>query len=301
MPATGDGVLELDMSQDTSLLTKSDVLMILAEQLQPLPAILNRLAVVLGRGDCTLSAVADIIRMDPVLTLKLLRTANSAFCGGGGIEVSTVEDAVLRLGVSLVSSMTFALSVGDTMTTSIPAYGLEAGQLWRESVAAAIAAESLLRLGPRDVPPSIVTAALLHDVGKLLMAQGVSAEEMEFVFRARQQSGMSLQDAEMEVLEMNHAEVGFIVARRWGLPEEIGRAIMYHHTPDQCDDRSCDAVYIAALTAENLAEANFEGQPPCFLPLPQVVERLGLPKFDFEAFCNTCARRFSQLRTLYNA
>jgi len=288
----------LDLSEELNTLTKSDAVMKLAAHLEPLPATVSRL-MALNANACDLADVAGAIRMDPVLTLKILRTANSAF-SASSLTVSTVDEAVMRLGLGLIISMALAVSVGKTMSTVVPAYGLAAGQLWRHSATAAIAAEILVRLAPHTVPPATVTAALLHDVGKLIVAQSTSADEMAFVHRARQEAGLSLFEAETEVLEMNHAEVGYIIAQHWNLPERICRAIMYHHDPGQWDDRMGDAVHLANLAAGAL-EAAENDAPPGDQPAPEVLDRLGLRDFDFEKFCAQCARRFTQLRALYGA
>lgn len=288
----------LDLTREEKTLTKSDVVLVLAAQLQPLPATITRLAA-LDSTACDLADVADAIRMDPVLTLKLLRTANSAF-SASGMTVSTVDEAVMRLGIGLIISMSYALAVGKTMSTEIPAYGLAAGQLWRHSALTAIAAEILARLAPRTIPPATITAALLHDIGKLILARGSTEEEMAFVYRARQEAGLTLEEAEMEILDMNHAEIGYIIAQHWGLPERISRAIMYHPNPDQWDDRMCDAVHVANLAA-HAVEAVQRGEPPGPAPAPEIIERLGLTDFDFPKFCTKCTTRFTQIRALYGA
>ncbi len=288
----------LDLSEDLDALTKSEAVIELASQLEPLPATVSRL-MALDANACDLADVAGAIRMDPVLTLKMLRTANSAF-SASSMPVSTVDEAVMRLGLGLIISMALAVSVGKTMSTVVPAYGLAAGQLWRHSAAAAIAADFLVRLAPNTVPPATITAALLHDVGKLIVAQSTSADEMGFVRRAHEEAGLSLFEAETEVLEMNHAEVGYIVAQHWGLPERICRAIMYHHDPGQWDDRMGDAVHLANLAA-CAVEAAENGEPFVEKPAREVIDRLGLRDFDFEKFCAKCVRRFTELRALYGA
>lgn len=287
----------LDLSEEVNDMKKSDVVLALAAQLEPLPATLSRLAS-LDSNACDLADVASAIRLDPVLTLQLLKTANSAF-SASGTEVSTVDEAVMRLGIGLIISMSFALSVGKTMSSSVPAYGLAAGDLWRHSAAAAVSAEILSRMAPRTVPPATITAALLHDTGKLLLARGTTCDELEFVSRARIEAGLTLEEAEMEIMAMSHPEISYIVTQHWGLPERMCRAIMYHADPDQWDDTMCDAVHVADLAARAI-EAVERGEP-VEIPALRVIQRLGLVAFDFKEFCAKCAERFSQLRSLYGA
>jgi HD-like signal output (HDOD) protein len=104
----------------------------------------------------------------------------------------------------------------------------------------------------------------------------------------------------MEVMSMNHAEVGYIVARHWGLPERICRAIMYHHSPAQCDDTMGLAVHLSNLTAHAL-ECAEQGRPTQIQPAPDVIRQLGVNNVDFHQLCHQCAQRFTQLRRLYGA
>jgi putative nucleotidyltransferase with HDIG domain len=280
-----------------SFTSNSQNILALAGRLQPLPAILTRLSELANASACDLETVADAIRMDPVLTLKLLGAANSAFAASG-TPVDTVDEAVMRLGTGLVVSMAFTLSVGGLISPALPPYGIENGALWRHSAAAAIAAEGLVRIGRNRIPAATVTAALLHDIGKQIMAAGVGAEEFDFIHEA-QRLGTPLAEAESEVTELNHAEVGCLVAQHWGLPDRICRAIMYHHHPDQWDDPICDAVYLANLVAKVIEVDEDEVE----LPEIQdgVLERLELGRFDPERFCAQSRERWERLRALYGA
>jgi len=295
-PLGADNVL--DLSEELNMANNSDAVFELAAHLEPLPATVSRL-MALDANACDLADVAGAIRMDPVLTLRILRIANSAF-SASATPISTVDEAVMRIGFGLIISMALAVSVGKTMSMAVPAYGLAAGQLWRHSATAAIAAEILVRLAPNTVPPATITAALLHDVGKLIVAQSASADEMGFVRRTHEEAGLSLFEAETEVPKMNHAEVGHIVAQHWGLPDRICRAIMYHHDPGQWDDRMGDAVHLANLAA-HAVEAAENNEPSGDQPAREVIDRLELRDFDFEKYCAKCALRFTELRALYGA
>lgn len=276
---------------------KCDFVLRMASELEPLPATLGRLSA-LDSSVCDLSDVASTIRLDPVLTLQLLKTANSAFSASGTL-VSTVDEAVMRLGTGLIISMAFALSVGKSMNSPVPAYGFGAGQLWRHSACAAVAGEILSRLVPRTAPPSTVTAALLHDTGKLLLSRHAETDELIYAERARREAALTVEEAETKLMEMSHPEISYIVTRHWRLPERVCRGIMHHADPEQWDDTMCDAVHVADLVACAI-QAEERGEP-ITEPSPKVIERLGLPAFDFKKFCSHTANRFGQLRALYGA
>ena len=112
----------------------------------------------------------EIVQFDEALTASLLRSANSSWSASRS-EITTVRDAVIRLGASPVLALTLGMNGSGAISgDALPKYGLSEGELWRHSVAASLAAELLTQLAAHRPPPETATAALLHDVGKLVMA-----------------------------------------------------------------------------------------------------------------------------------
>ncbi|MDQ1385811.1 MAG: hypothetical protein QOG65_3190, partial [Actinomycetota bacterium] len=119
-----------------------------------------------------LAQIVDIVRYDQALTAALLRSANSSW-SAARTEIATVRDAVVRLGAGPVLALALGVNVRGRMETAIPAYELAEGELWSHSVLAMLAAETLrshvgMSHGGHKLPAETPTAALLHDVGKLV-------------------------------------------------------------------------------------------------------------------------------------
>ena len=146
-----------------------------AYALDPLPASVSRLATLVARENWTVKEAEEVIALDQALTVKLLRLANSA-AGASRIEIATVGDALVRMGVGVVLSMATGSSVQRLIRVGLPEYGLSEGDLWRHSVAAALASEAAARVCQTVVPPESFTAALLHDIGKLVLVQFLDPE-----------------------------------------------------------------------------------------------------------------------------
>jgi HD-like signal output (HDOD) protein len=146
-----------------------------------------------------LNDVAEVVAFDQALTLRLLRAANSAALGGTE-RLSRAIDAVFRLGVARVLSLAVAGGVRESLQRDVAAYGLAEGELWRHSVAAAAAAEMIVEACPLELPPETFTAALLHDVGKLVMGRHLSAEDLEWIHRSQIDGRRTPLDAEHEIL-----------------------------------------------------------------------------------------------------
>ena len=127
-----------------------------AARLEPLPTSSTRLAALVCEGAPELGQVVEIVQFDEALTASLLQSANSSWSASRS-EITTVRDAVIRLGASPVLALTLGLNVRRHLDDALPQYGLCEGELWRHSVAASLAAEMLTqRAGRRpraDCPP----------------------------------------------------------------------------------------------------------------------------------------------------
>ena len=146
-----------------------------AYQLQPLPPTLARLSALMTEEMPCLDEMTEIISFDPVITAKLLRVANSSFSAPCR-AVTQVKEAVVRLGPGIVFSLAIGSCARPLMEQTVPGYGLYAGELWRHSVMAALAAEASRRFCHVAIPIASFTAALLHDLGKLVLGQSLTSE-----------------------------------------------------------------------------------------------------------------------------
>ncbi len=203
-----------------------------AEAMRPLPQAVLDLARTVSDPDAGLDRVAGTLRTDPVLTAVVLREANSAFVGS--VEAaSTVEQAVVRLGGARVLAIAVTNSLPSEINQALPGYGIFEGGLHAHAVAASHITDVLRMLSPLKPPPALVTAGLLHDIGKLLLARVLRPQ---LIPDALAQEGIDITTAERTLLDLDHAEVGAALAGHWKLPDEIVRAILFHHQPELGDE-----------------------------------------------------------------
>jgi HD-like signal output (HDOD) protein len=270
-----------------------------ANELDPLPASAVRLAELVGSLDCHLGDVAELIEFDQALTVKLLRAANSA-ASGSAAPVGTVREAVIRMGTARVLALAVASSARPLLQARVPAYGLDEGALWRHSVAAAVAAETVPAFCRSDVPAETFTAALLHDVGKLVMGRFLSPEILGFIRQAQEVDHLGRLEAESLLLDVHHGELGGVIAQHWKLPPRVVLGITYHHNPDQGLDLICDLTCLTNEVAKRI-EAGLDARQFDFAIPTQVAERLGLTPKTLDNLCPVAASRYTQVCRRYNA
>jgi HD-like signal output (HDOD) protein len=270
-----------------------------ANELALLPASAVRLAQLVSDANCGLDEVAELVAFDQALTVKLLRAANSA-ASASAVPVSDVKEAVSRMGMSQVLSLAIAVGARPFFRANVPAYGYDENGLWRHSVAAAVAAETALKFCPVEAPPETFTAALLHDVGKLVMGRFLSPEILGFIQRAQANEHLGRLGAESLMLNVNHAELGGLIAQHWELPPRVALGIIYHHNPEQGQDIICDFTYLANQIAKRI-EADLDHHEIDFSVDLEVAGRLGLTPQQIDDLCPIAASRYEQVSDRYNA
>ncbi|HSW47304.1 MAG TPA: HDOD domain-containing protein [Phycisphaerae bacterium] len=265
--------------------------------LAPMPASLLRLAAVIGDPDSNLTDVVAVIELDQALTSNVLRLANSAWSASAR-RIETVRDAVLRLGSGRVFELAVGERVAGEMSRTCPAYDLGEHELWRHSVAAALAAERLNLFTAKPVPAVGFTAALLHDVGKLVLGRHVETSTFERIREAAGQPDVTYLEAERLILGTDHAEVGGAVARHWRFPEELALSIERHHDPDSDPGPVPDAVHIANVVAKINGIGLGSEQMNMKASVAAAV-RLGLSSSNLESLCATVHGELARTEELW--
>jgi putative nucleotidyltransferase with HDIG domain len=210
------------------------------QHLPPAPKILPQLLSLLNRVDVEASQVVDLMMYDPALTAAALQLANSVYFAGS--SACDLSEAVSRLGFSRVYQLVAAVSGSRLLSASQKGYGIDEGELWRHSVTSAVAAQLMAeKFG--DDHNLVFTCALLHDLGKVVLAQAlerVYAKIIEDVEKNQQ----ALIEAEKKLLGVQHAEIGARLLARWKFPINIVSAVCYHHDPAAAGEHQRLAAYV---------------------------------------------------------
>lgn len=253
------------------------------KNLAPMSTSVTKLVTIAMDPDSDVNELARIIELDTALTANMLRWANSAWSGASG-KIATVKDAVVRLGVSNIVKMALGTQVSEPLKGAFKGYELGENELWHHTVAAALAAENIGQFIPKQPPRAAFTAALLHDVGKLLVNRYISPEIMENIQKVITEESITYIEAERKILETDHAEVGGEVAKIWNFPEELIYAIQHHHDLNPEPHEILDIVQIANFVAKFIGIGLGVEQMNIKLS-PEIPKRLGLSKAGMEGLC----------------
>ncbi len=186
--------------------------------------------------------IAALIETDPVLTARILRLVNSAFYGVSGAIVS-VADALVMLGLDIVRGLVLSTAAMDLVEGRRGVRGL-----WEHSYGAASAAVALGQVLGLPRVEEISAAALMHDIGKVVLHSQLGRDYDAVVEHART-APTRIRDAELELLGVAHDEIGHWLVTRWRLPPALAEPIALHHHPEQAKrhPEATAAVHVADL------------------------------------------------------
>jgi putative nucleotidyltransferase with HDIG domain len=252
------------------------------KSLPPAPRILTQLLTLLNDTEVDSGRVVELITFDPGLTAKLLQRCNSA-ASGLAEPVHDLHQAVYLMGFNEIYRMV-AVVVGEGMLgNSQPGYGFDTGTLWQHSATTGLAAKVIAeKLGAET--DLVFTAALLHDIGKLVLS-GFLQGSYESAVKEIGNSGQSFAEAEKALLGVEHAEVGGRLLSRWNFPEDLVKAVWYHHNPADAypHQQLAGYVYLADLVAHSLGKG--EGyQSFAIRGRPEVLEMLEITQREIDGF-----------------
>lgn len=223
------------------------------DTLPSLPSLYQELVAELHRPHASLAAVAQVIERDIGMSAKLLKLVNSAYFGLRS-DVTSVQRAIHLLGLETITTLVLSAHVFEAYEEGDPA-GLSIETLWEHSLATsaccrAIAASEGL---DRRLADDALTAGMLHDVGKLILATRRTRDYRE-VLRLTEESGRGVSVAETEIFGATHAQIGAYLVGLWGLPDAVVEAIAFHAVPSRCLEQGMSTVTVVHVASALAAE-----------------------------------------------
>jgi putative nucleotidyltransferase with HDIG domain len=207
-----------------------DVQLLLADLAAPpdalvrqLPAAARDAMALCDNADLARSELSDRLSRDPSLVQGLLRQANGAFYGAGLSPILRVEAAIDRIGLGGTRAVVLAACVDGLLSKPGAPYDSMLASVWSHMVSTGPLARSLAAQFGAD-PEEAFAVALLHDVGKLVIFDRISA------LRTAQRRSITLPDAWLALaIDQLHEPLGAMAAHRWGLGARAADAIGSHH------------------------------------------------------------------------
>ena len=222
------------------------------DRLPSVPRCYLELTTAISEPESTLAKVGTVVEKDPAMAAKVLQLVNSAFFGAGQ-RVTSVNRAVIYLGIELIQGLALSAEVFATLKDLPIDSSFSLDRLQEHSVITARLARRLVS-DPKKADEAFA-AALVHDIGKIVLALSFG-DQYGDVMRMAGERRIPGHLVEKEVLGVTHAEVGAYLLGVWGLPYSIVEAVAYHHTPRLATGAPevVAAVHVADMLVDTMLE-----------------------------------------------
>ncbi|MCC5824412.1 MAG: response regulator [Phycisphaerales bacterium] len=190
------------------------------------PTVTNVLRVV-SRPDSSIDSIVRAVRADHAIALKIVKIANSSAYVRGE-PVCSVDKAVVRIGTESIKQAVTNIGIIEQFSTSSVIPGMSSSDFWEHAIGVAILAAEIARLTKAINPDEAFTIGLLHDIGRVLLAEAVP-DEYARVYKTAAELSLPLEYVEKRMLLSSHADVAQDIFAYWDIPQNLIEPIVNHH------------------------------------------------------------------------
>jgi len=258
------------------------------------PRVLPRLKRLLSDGNSSMPEVVSLIRLDPGIAARVLQVGNSIYYSQG-IRCFTVEDAVNRVGYQQIYELVSYAVASQVLVRPLEVYDMEADDLWRTSVACALAAEALAtRTGQdRDVA---YTVGLLHSLGMVAIDDWALRNRPGLKLKGE---GLPRETIEVErtSLGFTHAETGAALLHFWEFPHSMCEPVRWQYAPRGCASHTRMACLLHCAKWIRSVVCSRDGvRPPP--PVESILQMVPIRTTDFPELIATVRERLRAVNSL---
>lgn len=271
------------------------------DHLTPIPRIAKRALELAIDKDVSIDDLINVVQYDPIITSKCLQLCNSSYLWIKE-EVVSLRRAVVILGTRNIVKILLAQCIKIPEYTGVhKGYGLGVGELWRHSVSCAVLSGLLTEAAGLPDDTALFTVALLHDVGKLVLSP--FAEEKASEIEAMLKSGHSVIETEKALFEIDHAELGGMIAAGWNFPDILINSIRNHHNSLESNDKPegdswVGLTNLVAYVCAFHTTCHHIGELECNIK-PSILSRFELNPEDIDRVIQAHLEEMKKLDTLF--
>ena len=193
-----------------------------------LPEINLKLIQACNKGQKNIHEIAELIKMDPALCLKVIDMYYSG-CHGGPKKLDNLESALNIIGLDTINIMVSYSSANSVFDGAVNGCNFDLKLFWRHSLKCAFLAELISKEVPNQSPDEAFLAGIFHDVGKLILLASLPNIYSSLFSDKSDQGNIILR--EKKTIGMDHCYVAYKLIDRWHYHPFMANAVLYHHYP----------------------------------------------------------------------
>jgi putative nucleotidyltransferase with HDIG domain len=254
---------------------ENDKLIAFVEKMPAFPKSVQRVLQLTSDLNAPAKEIVRVIECDPIMTIKILKAINSSFYGLPK-KISSIQRAVVHLGLNTIKNLALGVAAMGMLNNKNRAGFNTDDFLLHSLTTAAVSRMLAARLGlPLSECSDCFVAGLLHDFGKVVLAEFMPAE-FRAVLEKSKQRNMPLNLAELEFIGFDHAQAGKILAEKWELSALLVDAIANHHDTGDSDNPMRDCLFAANQISKHMQSG--DGGNAVIEPFPDFIDtRFGMP------------------------
>jgi len=246
-----------------------------------------------------IDTLAEVVSMDPVLSAKIIRMANSSLYMRA-IETESVQQAVSMFGWTgtLNIALSFSLVGGSSEKH---AAGLDYDLFWRRSLATAVACRKLGELTSYSMREELFLPGMLQDIGMLALDKAIPSiyEDID----DRQQDHRYMCSLEKSKIGTDHAAIGEWLLQSWRIPQKITKVVSLSHDTQPSDESGLDPRLIECITCSGpIADCIYcDEEYKNYMEVADMVEtKFGLDITDFLTLIGKLTEEYQEMAALFD-
>ena len=186
-----------------------------------------------------------VIQVDPVLTARVLRVANSAYFAMQE-PVTNLRRATILMGMNTIRNLALATAVRNSFDMR-SGCDISSEDFWRYTVGTAVLSDQLARRASvnRQIIEEAFVIGILHPIGRALMIQHFPHEYNRVIALAKEEN-TSTEPQEMKIFGSHHRDIGLRMVARWQLSKDVADGIFNYVIPKKSSIQSTHILAIAS-------------------------------------------------------
>lgn len=191
------------------------------------PHVVTQLTNLINDSNSTMKQFEDVIQMDPILVVRVLKLVNSS-----AFSLMQKVDSIARAIAFLGMRNLHNLAVTDSLhgmfgedTDSTASFSRK--RLWLHCAATALTSKTVAERIFGKKGDEAYLCAILHDIGIIVEAQVFPDEFFHICKQCKEDSTFT--DLEQQAFNTNHSEIGYHITKQWNMPDEVSETILAHH------------------------------------------------------------------------
>ncbi|MDX1959804.1 MAG: HDOD domain-containing protein [Leptospiraceae bacterium] len=208
-----------------------DLLLKDVNKLPPMSNVVLKVMELVQDPSVSIQILAAEISKDPGITASIIKISNSAYYRASK-PIRTVQEALMTLGIQTVKEIVVLTASKAILKKDLKGYQLEADDSWAHSITVAELSSKIVTHKKLPIRKDLVfTSGLLHDIGKVVLAQFFPMKMLEIRDEVKNLSSQ-FTDVEKKYFGYSHEEVGLKLLDAWNFPDELKEVVAYHHKPE---------------------------------------------------------------------